>query len=138
MDDRTGQFGTCHQKGKGSASPLALVHRTVLGKFLQFLYIFWSFFHFLFSKMNFFRLGGGCLSQCCIAVKRLHDQSNSYERKHFFSLVNYHHEAEHGAMQADMVLERQLQLYIQICRQQEERVTGLLKTSQPILVTYVL
>jgi hypothetical protein len=48
-----------------------------------------------------------------IAVKRHHDQGNSYKIKHltgtglqFRGLVHYYHVRKHGSIQADMVLEK--------------------------------
>jgi hypothetical protein len=41
----------------------------------------------------------------------------------FRGLVHYHHGGKHGGMQTDMVLEKKLEFYIWIHRQQEERVT---------------
>jgi hypothetical protein len=50
-----------------------------------------------------------------IAVKRYHGHNNSYKGKHligaglpFQYLVHYHHGGNHGSMQADMVLEKEL------------------------------
>lgn len=49
-----------------------------------------------------------CLSQCSVAMKRDHDQGNSYKECIFNSgpadtfrgLVRYHHGGEHGSTQA--------------------------------------
>ena len=41
----------------------------------------------------------------------------------FRDLAHYCHGGKHGGMQADMVLERNWEVYILIHRQQEERVT---------------
>lgn len=51
-----------------------------------------------------------CFSHCSVAVKRQHDQGNSYKRNHltgtFFTFrgVVHHHGGEHSCTQADMVL----------------------------------
>ena len=52
-----------------------------------------------------------CLSLCSIAVKRCHDHSNSYKRKHDLLIVSEiysYHGGEHGSMKAFMVLEKLL------------------------------
>jgi hypothetical protein len=41
----------------------------------------------------------------------------------FRGLVHYHHGRKHGGMQADMVLEKELEFYIWISEQQEKIVT---------------
>ena len=51
-------------------------------------------------------------------MKRHHDHSNSYKGKYlievqacsFRSLVHYHQGSEHGSLQADMVLEKELRV----------------------------
>ena len=60
---------------------------------------------------------GHWLSRGFIAVKRSHDQGNSYKGKHltgaalqFRGSVHYHHDGKYGSMQADMVLEKELRV----------------------------
>jgi hypothetical protein len=57
------------------------------------------------------------LVRVSIAVKRHHDQSNSYRCKHFIGAalqfrgwVHYHHGGKYGSMQADMLLEKELRV----------------------------
>ena len=38
----------------------------------------------------------------------------------FRCLAHYHHGGKHGSIQADMVLEKELRVLEQICREQEE------------------
>lgn len=65
-------------------------------------------------------------------MKRHHDHSSSYKGKkligvslQFRDVVHFHHGWEHGDIQGDLVLERELRaFYIQICRQQEEKDPG--------------
>jgi hypothetical protein len=51
-----------------------------------------------------------------MAMKRHHDQSNSYKEKHlgmdygFRGLVHYHHVRKHGELKADMILEKKLRV----------------------------
>ena len=54
------------------------------------------------------------VARVSIAVKRHHDQGNSYKGKHFRvaqlqfrGLVHYHHGGKHGSTQAAMVLEKE-------------------------------
>jgi hypothetical protein len=60
-----------------------------------------------------------------LAVKRHHDQGNSYKGQHFIGAgfqfrgsVHYHRGGKHGGLQADMVLEEP-EFYILIHKQQE-------------------
>ena len=50
-----------------------------------------------------------CFSLGFKAVKRHHDQGNSYEGEHLIgtvlSSVHYHHGGKHGSIQADIVLD---------------------------------
>jgi hypothetical protein len=56
----------------------------------------------------------GHLSQCSTEVKRRHDHSNSYKRKHLTGglltvtdmLRPYHHGRKHNDTQADMVMRK--------------------------------
>lgn len=52
-----------------------------------------------------------CFSQCCVALKRHHDDGNSYISKHFpgaslqiLELAHQYHGKENAIMHADMVL----------------------------------
>jgi hypothetical protein len=58
-----------------------------------------------------------CLSQCSIAVKRHHNQGNSYKQTFNWGCltvseipVHYHPGGKHGSIQADMVLEKELRI----------------------------
>jgi hypothetical protein len=62
--------------------------------------------------LDYFLLIGVCLREVSIAVKRHHDLSSSYRRKHligaglqFKGLVRYHHDRKQDGMQGDMVLD---------------------------------
>jgi hypothetical protein len=56
------------------------------------------------------------LVRLSIAVKRRHDQGNSYKGQHligaysFRGSVHYHHSRKHGSLQADMLLEKKLRV----------------------------
>ena len=65
-----------------------------------------------------------------MAVKSHHDYGNSYKGNHligaglqFSGLVHYPHGGKHSGTQADVVLEKEIDVYIWICRQQEAKVT---------------
>lgn len=59
-------------------------------------------------------------------MERQHNQGNSYKGKgliglayNFRSLDHYHHSRKHGGLETDLVLEKELSLYLNLQEQEE-------------------